>query len=69
MFEYEKKHSYRIENRNDMTRIHNSKIKNLDECDLLHDIINYPKRAKKLNIQYSPILNGCVNKRKGKANF
>ena len=34
-----------------------------------HDIINPPKREKKLNIHYSPILHGCMNVRKGRAKF
>ena len=37
------------------------------EHNLLHDILNPPKRTKILNIHYSPILQGCVNTRKGKA--
>ena len=52
-----------------MTRIHNNKVKNIAECNLLHDIINPLKRAKKLNSHYSPILHGCMNTRKGKARF
>ena len=52
-----------------MTCIHNNEVNNIAESHLLHNIINPPKRAKKLNIQYSPILNGCVNKREGKAKF
>ena len=35
-----------IENKNDMTPIHNNEIKNIAECNLLHDIINPPKMAK-----------------------
>ena len=42
-FEYEKKNSNGIENRNDMTRIHNNEVKNIAEYILLHDIINRPK--------------------------
>ena len=52
-----------------MTRIHNNEAKNIVECNLLHDIINHPKHAKNLNTHYSPILHGCMNTRKGKANF
>ena len=70
-FEYKKRNAYGIENRNDMTndmtRISNKKLKNKAECNLLHDIINTPKRAKKINSHYSPILHGCINTRKGKA--
>ena len=45
-FEYEKKKTYGIENRNDMMRIHNNGVKNIAESNLLHDIINPHKRAK-----------------------
>ena len=52
-----------------MTRIHNNEVKNIAKCNLLHDIINPPKRTKKLNIHYSPILHGCINTTKNKARF
>ena len=52
-----------------MTRIQNNEVNNIAECNLLHDIINPPKRTKKLNIHYSPILHGCMNTRKGRAKF
>ena len=52
-----------------MTRIHHNEVKNISECNLLHNIINPPKRAKKLNIHYYPILHGCMNTRKGKEKF
>ena len=52
-----------------MTRIYNNEVKNIAECNLLHDIINPPKRAKKSNSHYSPILHGCMNTRNGKAKF
>ena len=68
-FEYKKKNVYGIESRNDMTRIHNNNVKNIAEFNLLHDKINPPKRAKKLNSNYSHILHGCMNTRKGKAEF
>ena len=45
------------------------KINNISECNLLHDIINPPKRAKKLNSHYSIIMHGCINIRKGRAKF
>ena len=45
----------------DMTRIQNNGVKNITECNLLHDISNPPKRAKNLNIHYSPILHLCMN--------
>ena len=52
-----------------MTRIHNNEVKNISEYNLLHDIINPPKRAKNLNSRYAPILHGCINTRKDKAKF
>ena len=52
-----------------MMRIHNNKVNNIAECNLLHDIINTPNRAKKLNRHYYPILHGYMNNRKGKAKF
>ena len=43
--------------------------KNISEYNLLHDMINPPKRTKHLNIHYSPILHGCMNNGKGKVKF
>ena len=39
------------------------------ECNLLHDIINPPRRAKDLNNHQSPILHGCMNTRKVREMF
>ena len=58
-----------IENLNEMKYIHDNEVKNTAECNLLHDIINTPKRAKILNIHYYPILHVCMNTRKGRAKF
>ena len=44
-----------------MNSIHDNKVNNKAECNLLHDIINPPKCTKILNIYYSPILHGCMN--------
>ena len=44
-------------------------VKNIAEFNLLHDIINHPKRAKNINIHYSPIMYGFMNTRKGRAKF
>ena len=52
-----------------MTRRHNNEVNNIAQCNLLHNMINSPKRAKNLNSRYSPILHGCMNTRKGKAKF
>ena len=69
MLEYKNKSSYGNKNRNDMTRMHNNKVRDIAECNLLDDIINPPKRAKNLNSHYYSILHGCMNTRKGKAGF
>ena len=63
VFECKQKSSYRIENKNDITRIHNNEVNKLADCNLLYDMINPPKRAKNLNTRYSPILNGWMNTR------
>ena len=49
-----------------MTCIHEYKVNKLFENFLLDDILNPPKCAKNLNIHYSPILQECMNTRKGK---
>ena len=58
-----------IENRNEIIYIHDKDVKNIAEYNLLHDIINPPKRAKNINSHYSPITHECMNTRKGRANF
>ena len=60
---------YGIENRNDMTRIHPDKVNKISECNLLHDIINPPKRTNNSNIRYSNILHGCINTRHSREKF
>ena len=52
-----------------MTCIHEKKVNKLAECNLLHDILNPPKRTKILNRHYFPILQGCMNIRQDKANL
>ena len=49
-----------------MTTIHNNEVMNIYECNLLHDIINPPKRAKILNIHHSTIIHGSLNTGKGR---
>ena len=49
--------------------IYYKEVKNIDEYNLLHDIINPPKRAKNINSHYYPILHGCTDIRKGRAKF
>ena len=52
-----------------MIHIHDKEVNKISEYNLLHDIINPPKRAKNLNSHYSPILHVCMNNRHGRANF
>ena len=47
-----------------MKRVHDDKVNIRYELNLLHDIINPPKRTKVLNRNYSSILHGCFNTRK-----
>ena len=69
MFERENKNTYEIEIQNGMTCIHRNKVNRIAESNLLHDILNLPKRTKKFNIHYSPILHECVNTQEGRAKF
>ena len=52
-----------------MIHTQNKEVNKVAECNLLHDIINPPKRAKQLNIYYSPILHRCMNTKRVKAKF
>ena len=52
-----------------MICINDNEVNKIDEWNLLHDIINPPKRTKNLNRYYSPILHGCMNTRNGRAKF
>ena len=52
-----------------MIYIHDNKVKNIAEFNLLNDIINTPERPKYINIHYSPILHGSINIIGGKAKF
>ena len=54
---------------NIMNRIHDNKVNNISEFNLLHYIINPSKHTKNTNINYYPILHGCMNTRRGKATF
>ena len=47
-----------------MTRIHDKKLNKVSECNVLHDMINPPKRANNLNSHYYPIIHGFMNTRK-----
>ena len=52
-----------------MVHIHDKEVNNISECNLIHDRINPPKRARILNSHYPPILHGCMNTREGRTNF
>ena len=67
--EIKHKNIYDIKSLNDINRINDNKVNNISECNLLHDILNTSKRTKILNIHYSPILHGCMDKRKGREKF
>ena len=58
-----------MNNFNNMNRIHDNKVNNIAKCNLLHDMINPSKHTKNINSHYSPILDGYMNKRKGKYKF
>ena len=58
-----------IENRSKMIYIHDNEVNNIAECNLLHDIINPPERAKNINNHYSPILHVWMNIRKFRVKF
>ena len=58
-----------IENRNDMTLIHNNEVNNIAKYNLIHNIINPPKRAKTVNSHCFPILNVCMDNKKIKEKF
>ena len=69
VFECKQKNSYGIENRNDMIHIHEKEVNEIAEYNLVKDIINPPKRANSVDIQYSPMLHGCMNTRHGRVKF
>ena len=52
-----------------MNCIHVNKVNKISNLNSPHDKLNPPKRTKTLNIYYSPILNICMNTRKGKEKF
>ena len=68
-FKFKLKNTYEIEIHNVITSINDNKLNNIAEFNLLHDLINPPKRTTFLNRYYSPILHGCMNTRKGKSRF
>ena len=54
---------------NDINRIHDNKVNNISERNLLHDKLNTSKHTKNMNIHYSTIKHGCMNTRKGRRKF
>ena len=48
-----------------MNSIYDNEVNNIAEYNVLHDIINPPKRTETFNIYYSPILHVCMNTIKG----
>ena len=52
-----------------MTCIHGRKVNEIYEYNLLHYILNPPKRDKILIINYSPITHGYMNTRMGRKKF
>ena len=52
-----------------MIYIHDNEVKNIAECNLLHDIINPPNHTKNISSHYYRILHGCMNIRKVRARF
>ena len=54
---------------NDMNHLHDNKVNNISEWNLLHDIINNSKQTKDINRHHYPIINVCMNTRTGRAKF
>ena len=56
-----------IKRPNGMNDIHENELNKTSEFNLLHDILNPSKITKNINSHYYPILNVCMNIRKGRA--
>ena len=69
VFGSEYKYKYDVNSLNDMNHIHDNKVNNIAEWNLLHDILNTPKCTKNINRHCSLILHGCMNTRRGKSLF
>ena len=52
-----------------MTCIHDNKVNNISEWNVLHDILNPHKTNENWNIHYYHILHGCMNTRNVKSRF
>ena len=53
----------------DMNHIYINKVNNIYEYNLPNDILNPSKHTQNMNFQYSPILLGCMNTSRGRANI
>ena len=69
VFERKLKNIYDMKILNSVNHIHYNKVNNISECSLIHAILNHSKQIKYINIQYYPILHGCMNTHKGKVKF
>ena len=54
---------------NNMNRIHDNKVINISEYNLLHDVLNPSKRTKNIKINYYPILHVFMNTCRAIAKF
>ena len=61
MFERELEYIPDMRILNDMNPIHDNKINNIAEYNVLHGILNNSKGTKNINHHYLPILRGCMN--------
>ena len=68
-FGRELENTYGIESYNVMTNIHENEWNKIAECNLLFDILKPTKHNKNVKNNYSPILQGFMNIRKGKVRF
>ena len=59
-FECELKNSCGVEKWNDLIYIDEKEVNKISKCNLIHDIINPPKRTENININYYPILHVCM---------
>ena len=60
---------YDVKSLNDMNNIHDNKVNNIAECNLLNDIVNTSKCTKDINTNYFPILHLCINTCKGRVKY
>ena len=65
---YENKWWKQIKILNGINGINENKLNIIAGFNLLHDILNSSKHTKNINSHYPPILYGCMNTQKGRAN-